>query len=125
MPRTARFMGQIAQIAETYGKTCTVSGRILAIPRIKGELAAYKATNYICQGSAYDVLADTLIRIDRAGLSEHVVLAMHDEIVVDTPAAEAVREVMMTPPEDLVRWSGRAPVFRTDMADMGGAWAYV
>jgi DNA polymerase-1 len=125
MPRTARFMGQIAQIAETYGKTCTVSGRILSIPRIKGELAAYKATNYICQGSAYDVLADTIIRIDQAGLSEHIVLGMHDEIVVDTPAAEAVREIMMTPPQDLIRWSGRQPVFRTDLAGMGGAWSYV
>jgi DNA polymerase-1 len=32
---------------------------------------------------------------------------------------------MMKPPEFMTRWCGREPIFRTDLADMGHAWASV
>jgi len=46
--------------------------------------------------------------------------------VVDTEAAEAVAEIMRTPPEFLLKWTGgRVPVFKTDANDMGRTWLYV
>lgn len=78
-----------------------------------------------CQGSATDILHDTVVRMVEAGVSDHLQLAMHDELVVDTEAAEEVQRLMTTPPEFLTRWAGRVPVLRTDRADMGHAWASV
>ena len=40
--------------------------------------------------------------------------------------AEAVAEIMRTPPEFLLKWTGgRVPVFKTDTNHMGTSWAYV
>lgn len=128
MPKTRGFIDQLRNIGEQHGKIITADGRILTVPKDPktGQRLAYKAVNYFCQGSAYSVLADTLIRLDDAGLSESIHLALHDELVVDTAAAEAVAEVMRTPPEFLLKWTGgRVPVFKTDTNDMGTAWAYV
>lgn len=83
----------------------------------------HKAVNYFVQGSAYDLLAETLIRVDEAGLSDAVYLAMHDELVVSTSAAHDVEQIMRTPPERLVWMAGRVPVLRTDRADLGERWA--
>ena len=47
------------------------------------------------------------------------------ELVVDTTVAAEVREIMLTPPPFLIQWAERTPVFRTDRADMGHAWAKV
>lgn len=117
MPKTERFIGTITTIAETYGVVPTVGGRVMPIPKFHGQFAAYKGPNYTTQGSAYDTLSDSINRMYYAGVSDYVLLAMHDEIVCDTVAAEAVREIMMTPPEFLTRWCGRVPVFRTDAAE--------
>lgn len=125
MPEMTKFMGRLSQIATTYGVVPTADGRILSIPSFKGEFASHKATNYFCQGTAYSVLADSIYRCEMAGLGDHIQLALHDELVVDTPVAPAIREIMMTPPEFMTRWCGRTPVFRTDMADMGNVWLSV
>ena len=60
---------------------------------------------------------------EAAGLGDSIHLAPHDE--QDTEAAEAVAEIMRTPPEFLPRTGGRVPVFKTDTNDMGTAWAYL
>lgn len=77
------------------------------------------------QGSAYDVLAHTILEMDRQGLGNHLQLAMHDEVVVDTEVAAEVQRIMLTPPPFLVTWAGRTPVLRTDRADMGNFWRKV
>lgn len=125
MPLTAQFMGRISAVADAHGKVITVSGRVLSVPSFHGEVAAYKGVNYTCQGSAYDVLAETIVAAEKAGLGKHIQLAMHDELIVDTEAAADIEQIMRKPPEDLVRWSQRVPVLRTDRADMGHAWASV
>lgn len=128
MPTTRKFIDQLRYIGEQHGKIVTAEGRILTVPtdlKTKQRLA-YKAVNYFCQGSAYGVLADTLVRMDDAGLGDSVHLALHDELVVDTEAAEAVAEIMRTPPEFLLKWTdGKVPVFKTDTNDMGRTWLYV
>ena len=52
----------------------------------------------ITQAAARDVLVDAFIRLDAAGLNP--ILSVHDEVICETDAsADAVREIMQTPPE--------------------------
>ena len=100
--------------------------KVLAIGTTTRTLVANGYLSHNCQGSAYSVLADTIVRLERAGLGDNIHLALHDELVVDTEAAEAVAEIMRTPPEFLLKWTGgRVPVFKTDTNHMGTSWAYV
>jgi DNA polymerase-1 len=101
--------------------TITAGGRILPVD----EGGVFKAVNYTIQGSAYDVLAHTIVMMEERGIGDALQLAMHDEVVVDTPVADEVRRIMETPPPFLVMWAQRKPILRTDRADMGHAWAKV
>lgn len=123
MPSTARFMTQVSQIAETHGRIITVGGRILPVDA----QGAYKAVNYICQGSAADIMNQAIYEVDQAGLADHIDLAMHDELVVsgDAEVAAEVERIMQTPPAQLTAWAERTPVLRTDRQSMGHAWAKV
>ncbi|AOT27311.1 hypothetical protein KNT58_gp54 [Mycobacterium phage Fortunato] len=116
-----RWMRKVQNVAETYGRVVTAGGRILPVD----QGFEYKAVNYAIQGSAYDVLANSIVEMDRRGIGDHLQLAMHDELVVDTEVAEEVQQIMLTPPEFLITWAERVPVLRTDRADMGSAWAKV
>lgn len=118
MPRTRRLVGWSAAWSEEVGKTWTVSGRIVDVDRDAG----YKGTNYTVQGSAYDVLAETVVAIEAAGLSDALYLTMHDECIVAEEAAHDVRRIMQTPPERLCELAGRVPKLRTDAAYLGDHW---
>lgn len=78
-----------------------------------------------CQGSAYDILAHTIVRMDEEGLGDHIQLAMHDEVVVDTEVAPEVQRIMEEPPPFLEAWAGRSMKLRTDRNDMGHCWLKV
>jgi DNA polymerase-1 len=121
MKPCGRWMRRIESIADQYGVVPTAAGRILPVDKGYG----YKAVNYVVQGSAYDVLAHTICEIDRQGIGEHVQLAMHDELVVDTTVAAEVQQIMSSAPPFLESWAGRTFALRTDRADMGNAWAKV
>lgn len=118
LPMTRRFVGWSAAWSEETGKTWTVSGRIIDVPTDAG----YKGTNYSCQGSAYDILSESLCGIDDAGLADHLYLTMHDECVVSVEAAPEVRKIMETPPERLCELAGRQVKLRTDAAYLGDRW---
>ena len=81
--------------------------------------------NFVVQGSAYDMLANAIVEIDRAGLGDKIVLSMHDELVLDCDeeAAREIEHIMLTPPQFLVNWLGRAPKLRCDRKELGRAWA--
>ncbi|WAB09557.1 DNA polymerase I [Gordonia phage Wooper] len=123
MPMCGRFMSQVSQIAETHGRIVTVGGRILPVDA----QAAYKAVNYIIQGSAADVLNLAIKAVDDAGLGDCIELAMHDELVIsgDEEQAAEVERIMQTPPDRLVEWSQRTPILRTDRQSMGHTWLKV
>lgn len=121
MPRCAAWMTGQQDWAEKAGSVITAGGRMLPVDS-KG---AFRAVNYVVQGSAYDVLAYSIVEMERRGIGDSLHLAMHDEVVVDTPVADEVREIMQTPPDFLINAAGRTPVLRTDRADMGHAWAKV
>lgn len=80
------------QAAYGGGAVVTPIGRRLPLDRER----AYAATNYVVQSTARDVLAEALIRIQDAGLADHVLLPVHDELVCQFPAADAeegIREI--------------------------------
>jgi DNA polymerase I len=123
MPQTALMIARIKSYSKRYAKVFTLSGRIVHVPVYRGEVAAYKGVNYTVQGSAYDMLADSAYRIEKAGLGEAIYLYMHDELVVSTAAAHDIRKIMETPPERLCMIAKRTPVLRTDLKDLGERWA--
>jgi len=135
-PASAGREGKLRNIARHYRLVFTMSGRILPIPMGKGfkqddgtigppSPAVHKGVNFFVQGSAYDVLAETVISVDEAGLSDALYLLMHDEVVASTDAAHDIEKIMQQPPERLCRLAKRVPILRTDRADMGQRWAKV
>jgi DNA polymerase I len=118
MPMTRRFIGWSTAWSEETGKTWTLSGRVVDVDREVG----YKGTNYCVQGSAYDVLAESIVAIDAAGLADGLYLAIHDELVVAEEIAHDVRKIMERPPDRLCELSGRVPKLRTDAAYLGDRW---
>lgn len=128
MPAIEASLNTIKAMGNQHGYVVTIAGRPLSIPQYvnkrtgRQEYAGYKGQNYTVQGSAYDQLADTLVRGYEAGLAGTCRLAMHDEVVVDNEAADEWRRLMMVPSPALCRAVDRTPVLRTDMVDMGIRW---
>jgi DNA polymerase I-like protein with 3'-5' exonuclease and polymerase domains len=118
LPRVQGIIKRAMNIATVHECIFTLSGRIVPVDRDY----AYKATNYLTQGSAYDLLAETLYGIHEAGLGDALYFGLHDEVVVSMDAAHDVRKIMETPPARLIEAAGRVPVLRTDMVEMGERW---
>lgn len=127
LPRVRDMAQRMRNISTEHKKVFTLSGRILPIPMglWDGEwsIQSHKGTNYLVQGSAYDVLAEALIAVEDAELGDAVYMGVHDEIVASTSAAHDIQKIMETPPARLCEISGRVPILRTDRADLGERWA--
>ena len=67
----------------------TPSGRHLPLDKDR----LYAATNYVVQSTARDLLAQALVDLDAAGLGEHLLLPIHDEVLAQAPA-ECAGEVL-------------------------------
>jgi DNA polymerase I len=123
IPRVRKLVANMRSLAERHRTVFTLSGRILPIPSGAWGVDTHKGINYLIQGSAYDLLAEALVRVDEAGLGDAVYLALHDELVVSTDAAEDVRKIMTEPPARLIEIAQRTPVLRTDLLLLGDRWA--
>ncbi len=127
MPKVERLLKRLREIGREHQAIFTVSGRIVPVPMSSYDgqpsVAAHKAVNYFVQGSAYDVLAEALVRVEQAGLGSAVYLAVHDELVVSTEAAADVERIMSAPPERLIKMAGRVPILRCDSQVLGERWA--
>jgi DNA polymerase-1 len=61
---------------------------------------AYKAVNYLIQGTAADVLKAKLVELSRTWMGDHLLLPVHDEVLTEVPeeaqwdAVETLRRVM-------------------------------
>ena len=79
-----------------YGKQEVVTpfGRHLPLDRDR----AYACVNYAVQSTARDLIAKALVDIEKAGLGDHVLLPVHDELIVQAPREDV---------EDVVREVGR------------------
>lgn len=104
--------------ARETGKTFTLDGRIIDVPTD----LPYKGANFLVQGSAYDMMADTITAVDDAGLDEAIYLSMHDELVTHDDAAAEIQTLMSTPTERFAYLAGRTPALKVDAAKLGDRW---
>jgi DNA polymerase I len=129
IPRIAEFIRAMKQTARQYQKIMTMSGRIIPVPSGmydgKWSVQSHKGPNFVCQGSAYDVLAETLYTVEEQGLGDAIYWTLHDEIIISGEAVHDVRKIMETPPDRLCRMSGRVPLLRTDCQIMPDRWMSV
>jgi len=92
-----RYSRGLMEKAE-YGKreVVTRTGRHLPLDRDR----LYAATNYVVQSTARDVMAQAIVDLYDAGLGDHLLLPIHDEVIGQAPKAEAedvvqeIRKVM-------------------------------
>ncbi|WP_229398120.1 DNA polymerase [Micromonospora okii] len=95
-PEIKRYSRRLMERAE-FGRreVVTPSGRHLPLDRDR----LYAATNYVVQSTARDLLAQAIADIFAAGLGDHLLLPVHDELIAQAPTADA---------EEVIREIGRA-----------------
>lgn len=119
-PGIKRFAKKLQARAE-YGKkeVVTLSGRHLPLDRDR----TYAATNYVVQSTSRDLLAQAIVDIHDAGMGDHLLLPVHDELIAQAPAADA---------EEVIREIGRlmetqnflgVPIL-SDPAVYGSSWGH-
>lgn len=92
-PGVKRFQGEVARVA--YARARDADDDLAWVRSPVGRRhpcetqKIYKLTNYLIQGTAADVFKQALVDLDRAGLSEYLVLPVHDEAIADVPLEEA------------------------------------
>jgi DNA polymerase-1 len=86
-PGIKRFMqeterlGEQREMDEGVGYIVTGTGR--HIPADKGKM--YTLTNYTLQGTAAELMKKAIVRLDAAGYSEFMLMAIHDEMIFSLP----------------------------------------
>ena len=101
-----RYMEEIPVRAREHGYVRSIYGRIRPLPGISDrnanirKAAEREAINMPIQGTASDIVKLAMLRVDeefkRAGLDAQLLMQVHDELLVETPAAAAkhVAEVL-------------------------------
>ncbi len=105
-PRIKEYLDGVIAAAEEVGYTTTLFGRRRYIPELSSRIFAQRAfgkrvaMNSPIQGSAADIIKLAMVRVDRRLRQEHpdahLVMQVHDELIVECPAdiAEAVRALL-------------------------------
>jgi DNA polymerase-1 len=98
-PEVRRYMDETLAAAEKEGKVETLYGRVRWLPDIHSrnwnlrENARRMAINARIQGTAADLLKKAMIAVARRLSAEHpaagLLLTVHDELVLEAPAADA------------------------------------
>jgi len=127
LPRIREAMVAIRNIGNHFGRVHTLSRRVCPIdpdPTSGNNRTylGYKGINYFVQGSAYDLLAEAIVAVHRAGLGDEVYAVVHDELVVSAAAADEVERIMHTPPPALIEQAHRVPVLRVGRKELGDHW---
>lgn len=85
-PEIARYSRRLQREAYEHGMVgISVTGRRLPVDRQR----VYAVTNYAVQSAARDVLGQSLINLEEAGLLPYLRLPIHDEVLASVPLAEA------------------------------------
>lgn len=126
MEVTWSFMESVTRHTERTGFSYTIWGRMMD-ERLgdAGEIKTHVAVNHFCQGSAADVLMDTVLRLDDAGVGHRIKMLIHDELVVTDKDVELTKQIMQTPPKALAERARITPVLRVDAQYMGKHWLKV
>lgn len=118
-PGVARYMEEVVREARRTGQVTTLLGRRRPLPDLHAgnpnirQAAERTAINTPIQGSAADIMKQAMLNVDaalraRPRLAAHLLLQVHDEVVLETPAdevdelAELVRAAMRTAAELIV-----------------------
>lgn len=98
MPKVPTFTERVIAEARAAGEIRTLYGRRRALPEINSRNKMQQrqgerlAVNTLIQGSAAEVIKLAMIRFDRLireqGLQAHLILQVHDELVVECPDQE-------------------------------------
>ena len=135
LPILYRLIDALKAQSEATGNVTTLTGRVVD-QRFSyydngvryTEFAERVAPNHFCQGSALDVMHYAILELDRRGLSDHVHLWMHDEVVADVSIAEELIEVMSTPPpflEAVAAFHKMQAFLAVDLNEVGQRWKSV
>jgi len=85
-PEIARYSRALQREAYAHGMVgISVTGRRLPVDRER----VYAVTNYAVQSAARDVLGQSLINMEEAGLLPYMRLPIHDEVLCSVPEGEA------------------------------------
>ena len=116
-PSIRAYLDSVIAEAEQNGYTVTHFGRRRYIPELTSKIFAQRAfgkrvaMNSPIQGSAADVIKIAMIRVDRRlreeGLDAHLILQVHDELIVEAKreCAERVRVILKEEMEGAVHLS--------------------
>ena len=125
------YMDRIVAQAKADGYVTTLFGRRRDLPELKSSnfnlrsFGERVALNMPIQGTAADIIKAAMVRVDarmRAeGLEAQLLLQVHDELIVECPAAEAetVRAILVEEMEHVVDY--RVPLLVD--AKIGASWA--
>jgi DNA polymerase I len=91
-PGIQRFVNTVSETAMEHYKESGIPYVVTEFGRL--EIAEstnklYKLVNYMIQGTAADVFKHTIIALDDVGLTDYLVLPVHDECVFDCPAEDS------------------------------------
>ena len=135
LPILYKLIDALKAQSEATGCVTTLSGRVVDQQFsfydngvMMRDVAKRIAPNHFCQGSALDIMHYSILELDRRGLSDHVHLWMHDEIVADKEIREELAEVMATPPpflQAVANYYGMEAFLAVDVNDMRQRWEYV
>ena len=129
-PKVAEFRQRVIAEALAAGYVTTVMGRRRPIPELRAanhqarELGKRLAVNTVLQGSAADIIKVAMVsvarQLERRRLAARLVLQVHDELVVEAPAAE-VEECVALLEEAMCSAYGMDPGLKVDMG-VGENW---
>ena len=124
------FMDAVVEQGTKLGYVSTLYGRRRYIPELKDgkhtvrEAAKRMAMNSPIQGTAADIIKLAMLRVDKAledaGLEARLVLQVHDELIVECPAAEAQTVAALVTRE--MEGAARLAVPLTAEAKTGRSW---
>lgn len=109
-PGIKRFQYKIQDEAEeqrTYGEPAHVRTHLGSRITLQDDEPTYRLVNYLIQGSAAVVLKDRIVSLHNAGLTDTLLLPIHDEVLFEVPAedAEEVRHLIHTNMPDSTTFS--------------------
>ena len=130
-PKVRSYLDGVVAKAHEDGYATTMFGRKRHIPELRSSNVNLRhfgertAMNHPMQGSAADIIKLAMIQVNKRrreeGLHAHMVLQVHDELIVECPAAEAetVRAILIEEMEHVVDY--RVPLLVD--AKIGASWA--
>lgn len=125
------YMTRVVEQAKADGYVTTLFGRRRELPELKSSnfnlrsFGERVALNMPIQGTAADIIKAAMVRVDARMRAEHLqarlLLQVHDELIVECPAAEAetVKAILVDEMEHVVDY--RVPLLVD--AKIGASWA--